>query len=521
MYNLGPPLMTRLRPLLLLLCGFCLPASAQTLLLKGATLYDGTGRKPYRADVRVSGEKIVAVGKNLKAAPGEEVRNVRGLALAPGFIDMHSHADRGLLDNPTADTVIRQGVTTVLVGQDGGSMFPLADWFSKLEANPPSLNVASMAGHATLRRQVMGEDLYRQSTAAELQSMKAILESELLAGAFGLSTGLEYEAGHFASTDEVVELSKVAARAGGFYISHVRDEGNGVFDAFQELITIGERARLPVEITHIKLGSTRTWGQAAPRMPKLFADARKRKVDLRADVYPYTYWQSTLRVIVLDRDFFNPEKVKQAIADNGGAEGLRITRYGPDPAMAGKTLAEFATAWQLTPTEAYMRIIRETTPTPEGKDGREEGVIGTSMSEEDVRWFIAQPQIAFCSDGALNDHHPRGAGAFPRVLGKYVREEKVLPLESAIHKMTGLPAERLALRDRGRIAPGYQADLVVFDPARVVDRSTIENPTAPPDGIPGVMVAGKWVVDGGKVTGARPGKVLRHRIPPRLEQSGR
>jgi N-acyl-D-amino-acid deacylase len=483
------------------------PVLAAGVLLTNVVVYDGTGDAPFRGDVRVEGNRIAAVARSLEPGPGEQVFDQRGLALAPGFIDMHSHADGGLLKDLDAATASRQGITTVLVGQDGGSEFPLREFFAKLDANPPAINVASMVGHATLREQVMGKDLYRASTPQELAQMKTLLARELTAGAFGLSTGLEYESAHFATTEEVIDLARVAAAAKGFYISHVRDEASRTFDSFDEVLRIGREAQLPVQITHIKMGSTSVWHQAAKRMPEYFERAQREGIDLSADVYPYTFWHSTIRVIVPDRDYFNPQKVEQALAENGGAQNIRIVNYGPEPALAGKTLAEIAAHWQLTAVEAYMRIVKTTEGADEGAQGV--NVLGTSMSEDDVRWFIAHPEIMYSTDGALHGAHPRGAGSFPRILGHYVREQKLLPLAQAIHKMTGMPAAQLGLADRGRIAPGYVADLVVFDPDTVIDRSTVDNPLAPPLGIPAVMVGGEWVVRDGDVTGKRAGRILR------------
>jgi N-acyl-D-amino-acid deacylase len=243
-------------------------------------------------------------------------------------------------------------------------------------------------------------------------------------------------------------------------------------------------------------------------MPGYFEQARKEGIDLKADVYPYTFWHSTIRVLVPDRDFFNPQKVENAMVENGGAQNILIVNYAPEPALGGKTLAEIAAHWQVTPVEAYMRIVRATAD-GDGPGEHDVNVLGTSMSEDDVRWFIAHPDIMFCTDGELDGAHPRGAGSYPRILGHYVRDEKVLSLGSAIHKMTGLPAAQLGLKDRGRIAPGYVADLVVFDPATVIDRATVDKPLEPPLGVPGVMVSGEWVVQDGKPTAQRPGKVLR------------
>ena len=494
-----------------LLTAFASSATAADVVLRQALVYDGGGGKPYVADVRVHGERITRVAPHLTPNPGEQIRNVLGLAMAPGFIDMHSHGDVGLLSDRDAGTITRQGVTTIVVGQDGDSNYPLADWLKRLTETPTAINVASMAGQATLRAKVMGKDLYRPSTPEELQQMKALLAQELAAGAFGLSTGLEYEEAHSSTTEEVIELAKVAARLKGFYISHVRDEGDNVFQSYDEVLRIGREAHLPVEISHIKLASTAVWHLAKMRMSEYFARARSEHVDLRADVYPYNYWFSTIRVIVPDRDFYNPDKVGAALASEGGPAAIRLTKYVPDPSLAGKNVEEIAANWHVTPVEAYMRIVRETS-TEEGKPFSEflENVVGFSMSEDDVRWFVSRPGIMFCSDGDLHGAHPRGAGSFPRVLGRYVREQRALSLEEAIHKMTALPAAVLGLRDRGRIAAGYVADLVLFDPATVIDRSTIEQPEEPPAGIPAVMVGGEWVVDGGETTGQHPGQALRH-----------
>lgn len=485
---------------------------AEDLLLRHATLYDGTGAAPQIADVRIHGARIAAVAASLPSQPGDIERELRGLALAPGFIDMHTHADQGLLEDLEAATQTRQGITTILVGQDGESNYPLKTWLGKLDAASPALNVASMVGHATLREQVMGKDLYRPSTAAELAKMKVLLSQELAAGGFGLSTGLEYEQAHFSTTEEVVELSKVAAATHGFYISHVRDEGDHVFDSYDEILKIGREAKLPVEITHIKMGSTGVWNMAATRMPGYFEAARREHVTLWADVYPYTYWHSTIRVIVPSRNFFDPESVARGLADNGGAAAIRLTHYAPEPALQGQTLDQIAQAWKVPAVEAYMRIVRATQAEVDAGPQLED-IIGTSMTEADVKWFIAQPQVAFCTDGELHGAHPRGAGTYPRVLGHYVRDEHVTSLTSAIHRMTQMPAQRLKLVDRGLVAAGYVADLVIFDPATVIDTATVESPESPPRGIPAVLVSGKFVIDGGKPTGAHPGKVLRAGAP--------
>ena len=482
----------------------------QGLLLKNVVIYDGTGNHSVRGDVRVQGDKIVEVGKNLAPKATETVRDGHGLALAPGFIDMHSHADGEILDDLDAENSTRQGITTVVVGQDGESKYPLADFLAKLEKTPPALNVASMVGHGTLREKAMDpKNQLRESTPEELAKMKSLLREELKAGPFGLSSGLEYDPGHFATTAEVIELSKIAGEAGGFYISHVRDEGNHVFDSYEEIIQIGKGGKLPVEITHIKMGVPAVWNMAAKRMPQVFEEARKEGVDLKADVYPYTFWQSNLRVIMLDRDYYNPEKVAKALEESGGPGHMWFTSYKPDPAIVGKSLEEVSKMWKMSPVETYMKMVRASDVGVGGDPDNEPSIMAESMNEADVKWLIAQPNIMFCSDGGLRDRHPRGAGSFPRVLGKYVRDEKALTLELAIHKMTDMPARQLGLKDRGRIAAGYVADLVLFDPATVTDGSTMDTPQAPPKGIEAVIVSGVVVVEKNAVTGAHPGKVLR------------
>jgi N-acyl-D-amino-acid deacylase len=477
------------------------------LLIQNVLVYDGTGSRPVVADVRISGERIEEIKPHLSVKKNDQVLEAHGLALAPGFIDMHSHADGGIFKDPAATVVIRQGVTTVLTGQDGESEYPLADFFAKLKKTPTTINIASMVGQGTLREQVMGKDLLRASTPEELVKMEALLAEEMKSGGFGLSTGLEYDPAHFSTLGELIELSKVAAEYKGFYISHVRDEGNDVFKSFDEILEIGRRAKLPVEITHIKLGTTPVWHQAK-RLDEYFAAAKKDGVTLWADVYPYTYWHSTARVIILDRDYYNPEKVAEVLDENGGPSRFHVIHFEPDPSINNKTLDEIAAQWKMTPVEAYMKIVRETERRPDGTRPAED-VIVESMSDDDVKWFVADPRITFCSDGGLFMQHPRSAGTFPRILGFYVREQQALSMEEAIHKMTLLPAQHIGLKDRGRVAKGYIADLVLFDPKKIRDQSTIEHWDAPPAGINGVMVAGRWVVRENKLTGERPGKALK------------
>ena len=300
-----------------------------------------------------------------------------------------------------------------------------------------------------------------------------------------------------------MEVAKVVKPFGGFYISHVRDEGNGAIASFREVVEIGRRARLPVEISHIKLGTRSVWGHTA-EVAAVFREAKRQRVDLSADLYPYDFWSSTIRVLVPDRDFFNREKVRRALEDNGGAANIILARYSPDPAWQGRSLADIARRAHLTPEDVYMQVVRET----DGGRGQE-SVLGISMTEDDIRWFMRRPEVMFSTDGALQGAHPRGAGTYPRILGRYVREQKVIPLGEAVRKMTALPARRLGLRDRGQLRAGLAADVVVFDPAAVLDHSTIQNPTAPPDGIAYVFVNGQAVVEKGQTTAARPGRVLR------------
>lgn len=485
--------------------------SAQSILITNVQVYDGTGSKPYKADVRITGDTISEIAPKLKAAKGDTVVDGKRHALSPGFIDMHSHADDGIFEK-SHDVVIRQGITTVLVGQDGGSVYPLRDFFAKLDQNPSAMNVASMAGHGTIRQQVLGNDVLRKATQEEIDKMHNVLHDEMMAGAMGMSSGLEYDAMQYSTTDEIVQLAKMVKGHSGFFNAHVRDEGNGVLGAWEEMYEIGQEAKLPVVITHIKLGSVPVWHKAAKEVPALFAKADVNNVDLKADVYPYTFWHSALRVIMLDRDYYNPEKVKKAIDENGGADGLRITSYKPDKSVEDKTLAEIAKMWNVAPVEAFMRMVKATYSDDRSADTDAE-VMGTGMSQDDVKWFIANPRIMFCTDGQLEGKHPRGAGSFPRIMGRYVREQKTLSLETAVHKATALAAAQLNLTDRGKIAKGMKADLVLFDPKTIIDRSTVNDPLAPPAGIDDVLVNGVFVVKDGQPTKARPGRALRHQQP--------
>lgn len=476
-------------------------AGNPSILIINARVADGTGAPLRKAGVRISGDRIIAIGK-LKPHKNETVLDAHNLVLAPGFIDIHNHSVEGLDSDPLAETQIAQGITTAIQGPDGDSPWPIADWLEARRKNPAALNVAALVGHATIRELVMGKDYKRFATQVEIQKMSKLTEQAMNEGALGLSSGLEYEVGSYSNTEELIAMARAAAKHGGFYMTHIRDEADKSFEALNEEIEIGERAHIPVEHSHIKLGTVGVWGKA-PEYIRVINAARKRGVDFLADCYPYEAWASNIKVIVPNKQYEDPKSVEKALADLGGPDHLTITEFKPNSSYAGHTLAELAQSNHLTPVEMYIRIIREGDTA-----NTEASVIGHSMIESDIKAFYQQPWVMVASDGGIGMPHPRGAGTFPRVLGVFVREKHWLTLSEAIRKMTALPAKRLGWKNRGILKPGAYADLVLFNPDTVIDRSTFEHPFELPFGIEKVFVNGVLVWDSGMATGARPGRVL-------------
>src|SRR5882724_10504040 len=433
------------------------PPKADSTVILNARVADGTGKSLRKANVRIVGDRIARIG-NFKPEHKDRVIDAKGLVLAPGFIDIHNHSTDGLQTEPLAETQIAQGITSLVVGADGDSPWPLLPWLDALRKNPAAVNVAAMVGHATIREQVMGKDFKRIATSAEMAQMAKLTDQAMQEGAIGFSSGLEYEVGSYSETHELVLMSTTAARNRGFYMTHIRDEGNKSFEALNEEIAIGERAHIPIEHSHIKVSTVAVWGKA-PEYIRIIGSARKRGVDFLADCYPYDAWHSNIKVIMPDKQYENPASVKKALTDTGGPDSVTITAFSPNPAYVGKNIAELAKQYNLTPVDMYIRIIRE------GDAQKTEAeVIGKSMIEPDIKAFYQQPWVMVASDGGIGSEHPRGAGTFPRVLGLYVREKHWLTLPMAVHKMTGLPAQRLGWSDRGTLKEGAMADLALFNP---------------------------------------------------------
>jgi N-acyl-D-amino-acid deacylase len=470
------------------------------MILQNGTIIDGTGRRRFRADLRIEGDTVIALGK-LKPQVGETVIPLgKNAIVAPGFMDAHSHADGGIDTQTDASVMVRQGITTAIVGQDGGS----ANLFdAPLSLPPTTINLASFVGHGTVRRTVLGADYRRVATTNEICQMRNLVARAMQNGAMGLSSGLEYEPGLYSNTDEIVALATVAGIYGGIYISHVRDEENDALAAFDEVIEIGERARVGVQISHIKLGCAVVWGKAGYVLSRL-AEARKRGIDITADVYPYTYWQSGLPTLVPSDKNSDRAAWESALKEIGGPTQVRLSSYGPDASWVNKTLAEIS---QKTGKDA-ITLCQEIAPAVHS-------VVVTAMQESDLRTFIADPTTMFCTDGGLRPSHPRGAGSYPRILGHYVREQKLLSLEQAIRKASALPAERFGLKDRGVLAVGKKADIVVFDKNKILDTATVEYPASAPIGVQYVFVNGIMVLQNGAVSqdsairAERPGRILR------------
>jgi len=502
-------------------------AGPYDVLIVGGTVLDGSGAPGVRADVAVRGDRIVDIGPSLRRDGARRVIDATGLVVAPGFVDLHAHLDP-LLRLPDAESAVRQGVTTALGGPDGGSPWPLGQYLDSARTLGVGLNVAFLVGHNTVREAVLGmQD--RAPTADELARMQRMVAQAMGEGAWGISTGLRYLPGTFSKTDEVVALSRVAADSGGIYTSHLREEGLGLIDGVAEAIRIGREARIPIVLTHHKVVGKPMWG-ASVRTLAMLDSARAAGIDVVADQYPYTATYTGIGVLMpswamadgdsaLERRLGDPalrDSIVRGIVfnilnDRGGGDLQRVqlARVPWQRDLEGRTLHDWAVARGRAPTpETGAELVIEAV--------RRGGVsaIYHVLDEGDVDRIMRHPQVMIASDGRLTrpgegHPHPRWYGTFPRVLGRYVRERGVLTLPEAVHKMTGQPAARLGLRDRGRIAPGSHADIVVFDPATVADRATFEAPHQYPVGIPWVLVNGTVAVEEGRFTGARAGRILR------------
>jgi N-acyl-D-amino-acid deacylase len=497
------------------------------LLLRNGRIVDGTGTPWFRGDIAVRGDTIAAIAAKIDA-PAARVIDVGGNVIAPGFIDIHTHARRGIFDVPTAANYTRQGVTTVMEGPDGSSPVPLAPFLAKLDALKKSVNIGSFIGQGSIRSQVVG-DVDRKATPDEILKMQGLVEQGMKDGAFGLSTGLFYVPGTFTPTEEVTALAKIAGRFGGSHVSHQRDDASRVLDSVRETIAIGENGGLPTQVTHHKIIGKANWGRSVDTL-RLIDEARARGVDVTIDQYPYTASSTSIASALLPawaleggrdqmmarlKDPAQRAKIKaDSIAmirdERGGGDpkNVQLASCTFDASLAGKTLADVAHARDLQPTienaaETTLWIVEQ---------GGCQGIFH-AMSDDDLERIIRHPATMIASDGEVPifgraNPHPRSYGTFARVLGVYVREKRLLTLEDAVRKMTAFPAARLWLSDRGILRPGLKADIVVFDPSKVRDTATYVQPHQYAEGIPYVIVNGQVIVENGAMTDARPGQVL-------------
>ncbi len=521
---------------------------APDLVLRRATVYDGTGAPGIEADVAVVGDRIQAIGRVPEGGALEI--DLAGQALAPGFIDIHTHADRPLLDIPRAENRVLQGITLEVGGQCGSSPGPyreemaraaqdryrkvygvevdlreLGGFFRALEEIPPSVNAASMVGHGTIRGLVVGSE-DRPATAEELARMKQLVAQALAQGAVGFSSGLEYTPSGFATKEELVELAEALRGTGYPYASHMRNEDDGVLGAVEEALHVGRLAGVPVQISHLKAQGERNWWKL-PVILELLEEAREAGVDVHFDRYPYVAYSTGLSNLFpgwaraggteafLGRLRDPRERpalesyCRAKIAQLGSWDSVQITstRSSGNAWIRGRLLGEAARERGEDPFELTLRLLFE--------EGGSVGMIGFGMSEENTARILSHPLGMICSDGSVyapsasGSPHPRSYGTFPRVLGHYVREKQIMSMETAIHKMTGMPAKKIQLTDRGVIRPGAYADLVAFDPVTVRDEATFTDPHQYPTGISTVVVNGVVTVREGAMTGELAGRPVR------------
>lgn len=511
--------------LLLAFLSACTPTQEYDILIQNAQILDGTGQPAKAADIGILDGKIVQISSNIRNTAKETI-DAEGLIVAPGFIDIHTHLEP-ILKLSDCESHLRQGVTTALGGPDGGGIWPFADYLDTLSEVGIGMNVGYLVGHNVVRRNIMQLD-NRAPTEAELEAMKAQIATAMQAGAFGISTGLKYLPGNFAKIEEVIELSKVAAEYGGFYTSHLREEGLGLIEGVQEAIDIAEQADIPVVLTHHKVVGKPMWGSSVKTLG-LVDSARELGLDIRIDQYPYTASHTGISILIptwaraggndqfkarledpILRDSIEKQILFNIINDRGGADLKRVqfsrVRWKRD--LEGKTLYDWAVEKGLEPSlENGVQLVIEAQ-----KNGGA-SCIFHAMDQADVNRIMQHPYTAIASDGRLNalgdgHPHPRAYGTFVRVLDKYVKQDSILSLPEAIRKMTSLPAERMGLTDRGQIQEGYFADLTIFDPAAIREVATFTDPHHYPEGVEYVLVNGKLAIRAGEFLDGKAGQVL-------------
>ncbi len=493
--------------------------STFTTVIRNAVIYDGTGHAPIEGDLALRGDRIVQVGKVTDNFAENEV-DINGLTVCPGFIDVHTHDDFAAILYPDMPFKLLGGVTTCIVGNCGMGVAPhqeaieharvwhpkrqlpawqgYAGYFHLLDAHPPSLNIGVLVGHGTLRRAVMGNE-NRLAGQAEMAQMQQILREGLDAGALGFSTGLGYEPGCYADTEEIVELAKIMEETGGLYTTHMRDESEGLLDSIRETLQIGEQARVPVQISHHKALGRESWGTVAQSL-QLVEAAQARGLDVHADQYPYTASSTRLAAILRRRVFHDGRGGERGQL---APEDVVIAASNNHPEWEGKSIKDLAQAFDLTAQHTAEHLVNEEPGTL---------VVFHNMSEEDVQMVMRHPSTMIGSDGVAtleSKPHPRLYGTFARVLGRYARDLGLFSLEEAIYRMTGFAATTFGLTDRGHIHEQALADLVVFDPSTIIDTGTFEEPNQYPQGIAHVFVNGSHVVQNGTHSGNHPGRALR------------
>lgn len=493
-----------------------------TVIVNGKVM-DGTGNPWYFADIAIDGDEIVKIGHIDKSA--DDTINAKGLYVTPGFIDVHTHAASGLTDPElsSAEPQLRQGVTTVFVNPDGGGAVDIEKQREKLLEDGIGVNVAQLTPHGSIRKKVMGmED--RAPTPEEMDEMRKLVRDGMVNGAFGLSTGPFYSPGSYASTDELVEIAKVASEFGGSYTSHIRDESNytiGLEASVDEVIQVAEGANLPAVVTHIKALGPPVWGKSETIVDNI-EKARSKGIEVYADQYPYKAsatglisalvprWAEeggydSLRVRLEDQEQL--DRIRSAMDENlerrGGPDRIQFRYYNPDSSIEGKTLKDVADYREQDALNTAIDLIKEAGP----------GIVSFNMTDEDVHRFMRQPWTMTSSDGGLVDMgegvpHPRNYGTFPRKIRKYVLEDKVVELRDAVRSMTTLPAQVFDLRDRGQIRKGAKADIAIFNSRELKDNATFQEPHQLSEGIAYVLVNGNIALDGGNLSSERSGRVL-------------